>query len=169
MFSLHHNDCRKILPTIADSTIDSICCDPPYHLMNPAGGFLSHSWDGTGIAHSVEMWRECLRVLKPGGHLLAFSSARTYHRMACAIEDAGFQIRDQLMCIFSSGFCKSLNIAKAIDETSGVDLFRLGTWLRDLRKLKGIASNDLSALFVKIVVTLFKQPALLLYSPDVPD
>ncbi len=88
-----------------DNTFDSIVTDPPYEL-----GFMGKSWDSTGIAYSVEMWREALRVLKPGGHLLAFSGSRTYHRMTCAIEDAGFEVRDQIMWVYGSGFPKSHNL-----------------------------------------------------------
>ena len=95
-----------------DNSVDSIVTDPPYEL-----GFMGKSWDSTGIANSVEMWSEALRVLKPGGHLLAFSGSRTYHRMACAIEDAGFEIRDQIMWVYGSGFPKSHNISKGIDKT----------------------------------------------------
>lgn len=83
-------------------------------------GFMGKAWDGSKIAYSVEMWREALRVLKPGGHLLAFSGSRTYHRMTCAIEDAGFEIRDQIMWVYGSGFPKSLDVSKAIDKTLGV-------------------------------------------------
>jgi site-specific DNA-methyltransferase (adenine-specific) len=97
---------------MADGSVDSIVTDPPYEL-----GFMGKSWDSTGIAYSVEMWTEALRVLKPGGHLLAFSGSRTYHRMAVAIEDAGFQIRDQIMWLYGSGFPKSLNLSKAIEST----------------------------------------------------
>ena len=99
-----------------DNSVDSIVTDPPYEL-----GFMGKSWDSTGIAFNVEVWQEALRVLKPGGHLLAFSGSRTYHRMAVAIEDTGFQIRDQIMWVYGSGFPKSLNIAKAIDKASGFD------------------------------------------------
>ena len=80
---------------------------------------LSCTWDKTGIAYNVELWKECLRVLKPGGHLLSFGGTRTYHRMACAIEDAGFEIRDQIQWIYGSGFPKSQNISKAIDKKLG--------------------------------------------------
>ena len=78
-------------------TIDSIVTDPPYEL-----GFMGKKWDSTGIAYNVELWKECLRVLKPGGHLLAFGGTRTYHRMACAIEDAGFEIRDSIQYFFAT-------------------------------------------------------------------
>lgn len=92
------------MATFPDNSIDAIVTDPPYEL-----GFMGKAWDGSGIAHDVAMWREALRVLKPGGHLLAFAGSRTYHRMACAIEDAGFDIRDQIMWIYGSGFPKSHN------------------------------------------------------------
>ncbi|MCA8242853.1 DNA-methyltransferase [Burkholderia sp. AU32262] len=94
-----------MLKTITDASIDAVVTDPPYEL-----GFMGRAWDRTGIAYDVAMWAECLRVLKPGGHLLAFSAARTYHRMACAIEDAGFELRDQIMWIYGSGFPKSKNL-----------------------------------------------------------
>ncbi len=149
-FNLHQGDCREVLPTLPDNSIESICCDPPYHLKNPRGGFLASAWDSSDISFSVPMWQQCLRVLKPGGYLLAFGGARTYHRSACAIEDAGFEIRDQLMWLYAdSAMNKSLNIAKAIDETSGVDLSQFGPWLREQRKQRGIASNDLSVHFSK--------------------
>jgi hypothetical protein len=82
---------------------------------------MGKSWDSTGVAYDVTVWQECLRVLKPGGHLLAFGGSRTYHRLAVAIEDAGFQIRDQIMWVYGSGFPKSLNISKAIDKAAGAE------------------------------------------------
>jgi site-specific DNA-methyltransferase (adenine-specific) len=99
-----------------EASIDAIVTDPPYEL-----GFMGKSWDSTGIANSVAMWREALRVLKPGGHLLAFSGTRTYHRMACAIEDAGFEIRDQIGWAYATGFPKSLDVSKAIDKAAGAE------------------------------------------------
>ena len=113
-FTLYHGDNREVLKELADNSIDSIVTDPPYEL-----GFMGKSWDASGIAFNIEVWQECLRVLKPGGHLLAFSGSRTYHRMAVAIEDAGFEIRDQIMWIYGSGFPKSLDISKAIDKYNG--------------------------------------------------
>ena len=107
-------DCRGILRTLPAESVDSIVTDPPYEL-----GFMGKAWDGTGIANDVGMWREVLRVLKPGAHLLAFSGSRTYHRMVCAIEDAGFEIRDQIMWLYGSGFPKSLDVPKAIDKAAG--------------------------------------------------
>ena len=106
--TLLKGDCLDTLKTLPDCSVDSIVTDPPYEL-----GFMGKSWDNSGIAYSVEMWSEALRILKPGGHLLAFGGTRTYHRMACAIEDAGFEIRDQIMWVYGSGFPKSHNIGKA--------------------------------------------------------
>ena len=98
-------DCREIIATLPDCSIDSIVTDPPYEL-----GFMGKKWDATGIAYDVNLWLECLRVIKPGGHLLAFGGTRTYHRMTCAIEDAGFEIRDCIGWLYSSGFPKSHNL-----------------------------------------------------------
>lgn len=117
-----HGDCRALMAAMVENSIDCIATDPPYELTSarpggrsPAtkgkvmGGFMGMKWDATGIAYDVEMWAEALRVLKPGGILVAFSHARTYHRMACAIEDAGFEIRDQIMWLYGSGFPKGGN------------------------------------------------------------
>ena len=112
---IHIGSNLDVLPTLPDNSIDSIVTDPPYEL-----GFMGKSWDSTGIAYNVGLWRECLRVLKPGGHLLAFSGSRTYHRMTCAIEDAGFEVRDQMMWVYGSGFPKSHNISKALDKAEEV-------------------------------------------------
>lgn len=94
-------DCRHGLAMLPDNSVHAVVCDPPYEI-----GFMGKSWDSTGVAFDPATWRECLRVLKPGGHLLAFSGSRTYHRMAVAIEDAGFIIRDQIMWIYGSGMNK---------------------------------------------------------------
>jgi DNA modification methylase len=104
-YVLLHGDCIERLKQIPDASIDSIVTDPPYEL-----GFMGKKWDATGIAYSVALWTEALRVLKPGGHLLAFGGTRTYHRMTCAIEDAGFEVRDCLQWLYGTGFPKSLNI-----------------------------------------------------------
>lgn len=135
-FELHEGDCRQVMKPLGDCSVDSIVTDPPYELTankrggtgiaslnlnSPAGrsrvttGFMSHKWDATGAPFDVRTWSECLRVLKPGGYLLAFGGTRTYHRLACAIEDAGFEIRDQLQWLYGSGFPKSLNVARSID------------------------------------------------------
>jgi DNA modification methylase len=104
-------DCRESMATLEAESVDAVVCDPPYEL-----GFMGKKWDASGIAYDLEVWRQALRVLKPGGHLLAFSGSRTYHRMACAIEDAGFDVRDQIMWLYGSGFPKSLDVSKAIDK-----------------------------------------------------
>ena len=109
-------DCRAQMATLPDASVDAIVTDPPYEL-----GFMGKSWDASGIAYDGEVWRQALRVLKPGGHLLAFSGSRTYHRMVVAIEDAGFEIRDQIMWLYGSGFPKSHDVSKAIDREAGVE------------------------------------------------
>jgi len=109
---LLNGDCLDKLKELENNSIDSIVTDPPYGL-----SFMGKKWDYD--VPSVEIWQECLRVLKPGGHLLAFAGSRTYHRMAVRIEDAGFDIRDQIMWIYGSGFPKSHNVALAIDKQSG--------------------------------------------------
>jgi site-specific DNA-methyltransferase (adenine-specific) len=107
-----HGDCLDVLKTLPDNSIDSIVTDPPYGL-----SFMGKKWDYD--VPSVEIWAECLRVLKPGGYLLAFAGTRTQHRMAVRIEDAGFEIRDMIAWVYGSGFPKSHNIALAIDKASG--------------------------------------------------
>jgi hypothetical protein len=109
--TVYLGDNREVLKTIPNDSVDSIVTDPPYEL-----GFMGKKWDNTGIAYNVDLWIELLRVLKPGGHLLAFGGTRTYHRMAVAIEDAGFEIRDSIHWIYGSGFPKSLDVGKAIDK-----------------------------------------------------
>ncbi|NMV37225.1 DNA-methyltransferase [Ralstonia insidiosa] len=104
-FELHCGDSIEVMGTMAEGSVDAVVTDSPYGL-----GFMGKGWDKTGIANSVDMWSQVLRVLKPGGHLLAFSGSRTYHRMACAIEDAGFELRDQIMWLYGSGFPKSRNL-----------------------------------------------------------
>jgi site-specific DNA-methyltransferase (adenine-specific) len=122
---LINSDCIIAMKEMPDNSVDSIVTDPPYEL-----GFMGKSWDSTGIANSVEMWSEALRVLKPGGHLIAFSGSRTYHRMAVAIEDAGFEIRDQIMWVYGSGFPKSHNISKGIDKAAGAEREVIGQKVR---------------------------------------
>jgi site-specific DNA-methyltransferase (adenine-specific) len=117
-----HGDCVELMRQMPDNSVDAIVTDPPYEL-----GFMGKQWDGAGIAYSLEMWGEALRVLKPGGHLLAFGGTRTYHRMACAIEDAGFEIRDSIHWVYGSGFPKSLDVSKAIDKAAGAEREVVGT------------------------------------------
>jgi DNA modification methylase len=115
-YQILHGNNLDILPTLADNSIDSIVTDPPYEL-----GFMGKKWDSSGIAYSVELWQQCLRVLKPGGHLLSFGGTRTYHRVAVAIEDAGFELRDSIAWLYGSGFPKSLDVSKAINKAAGVE------------------------------------------------
>ena len=105
-YTLHHGDCLEVLRTLPDASVDAVVCDPPYGL-----SFMGKRWDYDVPA--VEVWAECLRVLKPGGHLLAFAGTRTQHRMAVRIEDAGFDIRDLIAWVYGSGFPKSLNLEGA--------------------------------------------------------
>jgi site-specific DNA-methyltransferase (adenine-specific) len=136
---LHGADCRDVLRGLADNSIDSVVTDPPYALVSivkrfgkpgsapangdvynrSARGFMGKTWDTGEVAFAVEFWAEVLRVLKPGGHVVAFSGTRTYHRMAVAIEDAGFEIRDQLGWLYGSGFPKSHDVQKAIQKAKG--------------------------------------------------
>ncbi len=110
-------DCRLRLKDIPNSTIDAVVTDPPYEL-----GFMAKSWDASGVAYNISVWEEILRVLKPGGHLLSFGGTRTYHRMVCAVEDAGFEIRDQLQWLYGQGFPKNMDISKAIDSKLGATI-----------------------------------------------
>jgi len=114
MFKLYNGDCLEVLRKCPDNYIDAIVTDPPYGL-----SFMGKKWDYD--VPSVEIWKECLRVLKPGGHLLAFGGTRTYHRLVVAIEDAGFEIRDQIQWIYGQGFPKSQDISKAIDKAAGAE------------------------------------------------
>ena len=119
MIDLRNGDCLEVLRALADNSIDAVVTDPPYGL-----SFMGKKWDYD--VPSVEIWRECLRVLKPGGHLLSFAGTRTQHRMACNIEDAGFEIRDMIAWVYGSGFPKSLNIGKAVDKLQGNERKVLG-------------------------------------------
>lgn len=115
-YKIYNGDMLDMLQVIKPESIDAIVCDPPYEL-----GFMNKSWDSTGIAFKKETWQNCFEVLKPGGYLLAFGGSRTYHRIACAIEDAGFEIRDCIMYLYGCGFSKSYNIGLAIDKKNGID------------------------------------------------
>jgi DNA modification methylase len=138
-----HGDCVDLMRGMPDCSVDAIVTDPPYEL-----GFMGKQWDGAGIAYSLEMWGEALRVLKPGGHLLAFGGTRTYHRMACAIEDAGFEIRDSIHWVYGSGFPKSLNIGKAIDKRRDErheEALTVTVPMAEAMKAKGLTRRDLNA------------------------
>lgn len=120
--TLYPGDCLEVMPTLAADSVDSIVTDPPYGL-----SFMGKDWD-----HGVPgepFWREALRVAKPGAHLLAFGGTRMFHRLAVAIEDAGWEIRDTVMWVYGSGFPKSLNVSKAIDKAAGAEREVVGTKL----------------------------------------
>lgn len=112
---LRLGDCRYIMAELEDNSIEAVVCDPPYEL-----GFLNRKWDSSGIAYDPEVWAQCYRALKPGGYLLAFGGARTYHRLACAIEDTGFIIHPVLGWLHGQGFPKAMNLSKMIDK-AGLD------------------------------------------------
>jgi site-specific DNA-methyltransferase (adenine-specific) len=109
---IYNGDNVEVLRTLPDNSVDSVVTDPPYGLK-----FMGKQWDYD--VPSVELWKECYRVLKPGGYLLSFGSSRTYHRMAVKVEDAGFEIRDQIMWVYGSGFPKSHNVGLSIDKLLG--------------------------------------------------
>jgi predicted RNA methylase len=113
-------DCLEVMPTIPANSIDAVVTDPPYGL-----SFMGKAWDH-GVP-GVPFWEAALRVMKPGAYLLAFGGTRTFHRLTCAIEDAGFQVRDCLMWLYGSGFPKSLDVSKAIDKAAGAKRVDLGT------------------------------------------
>ena len=129
------------------NSIDAIVTDPPYGLK-----FMGKEWDDAGDGQQQQEWHrlwavEALRVLKPGGHLLAFGGSRTYHRLASAVEDAGFEIRDQIMWLYGSGFPKSLNVGKAIDKHGGESVAWFGPWFREWRRLNGVSQKEVARLF----------------------
>jgi len=124
MLKICLNDCLTFMKTMDDNSVDSIVTDPPYGL-----SFMGKKWDYD--VPSVEVWQECLRVLKPGGHLLAFAGTRTQHRMAVRIEDAGFEIRDMIAWVYGSGFPKSLDVSKAIDKAAGAEREVVGSRVAD--------------------------------------
>ena len=125
-WTIHHGDCREVMATLDAGSVDAIVTDPPYGL-----SFMGKGWDH-GVP-GVEFWTEALRVAKPGAHLLAFGGTRTYHRLACAIEDAGWEIRDCVMWVYGSGFPKSHDVSKAIDKAAGAEREVVGIdheWIR---------------------------------------
>ena len=149
-YKIINGDSLKVLDTFEDNYFDSCITDPPYGLTTitkrfgkensaPAQygndgsfarlskGFMGKEWDGSGIEYNVEFWKKVYRVLKPGSFLLAFGGSRTFYRIACAIEDAGFEIRDTIMWLYGSGFPKSMNIGLAIDKKNGIESEVVGT------------------------------------------
>ena len=120
--TVHHGDSREVLKGFDTASVDSVVCDPPYGL-----NFMGKRWDTGETAFDPLFWVEVLRVLKPGGHLIAFSGTRTYHRLACAIEDAGFEMRDMIAWLYGSGFPKSHDVSKGIDKAAGAVREVVGT------------------------------------------
>jgi DNA modification methylase len=154
--TLHAGDSRDVVAVMSDCSVDSLVCDPPYALTsivkrfansprseatenteNPYGrtgrGFMGERWDTGDTAHTVEFWRECYRVLKPGGFVLAFGGTRTYHRLATAIENAGFEIRDMVQWLYGSGFPKSHDVGNGFDKSLD--------WFDDDEIAKGMCSH----------------------------
>lgn len=115
--TVHHGDCLEVMAGMPENSVDAIVTDPPYGL-----GFMGKKWDG--LPPSLEWAEACYRVLKPGGHIAAFGGTRTWHRLAVAIEDAGFEMRDSLAWLYGSGFPKSLDMSKAIDKHAEGDMRR---------------------------------------------
>jgi DNA modification methylase len=170
--TLHEGDCLEAMAQIAENSIDACVCDPPYHLQSihkrfaakgrdetseryaagPYGrhakGFMGKAWDGGDVAFQPETWAAVYRVLKPGAHLLAFGGTRNYHRLVCAIEDAGFEVRNCIVYAFGSGFPKNLDVSKAIDQRLGAEREVIGfdrsKW-RDASNYKGEKYSEMSA------------------------
>ena len=138
-YTLYHGNMLDMDEVIAPNSIDSIVTDPPYEL-----NFMNKGWDNSGIAFQKETWSKCYNALKPGGHLLAFGGSRTFHRIACAIEDAGFEIRDTIMWLYGSGFPKSMNIGLSVDKENGTESKVVGSRKdHDIRN-NNYANNDVS-------------------------
>ena len=135
---IYNGDNIQVLKTLPDNSVDSVVTDPPYGLK-----FMGKKWDYD--VPSVELWKECYRVLKPGGYLLSFGSSRTYHRMAVKVEDAGFEIRDQIMWVYGTGFPKSHNIGKAIDKDNGKskNLKKWSKYFDSICKIKHISNEEI--------------------------
>lgn len=145
MYEVEHGDLRLVLPTLAENSFDACVTDPPYHLTGKTGGkrgFMGKEWDGGDIAFRPETWAHAYRVLKPGAYLLAFGGTRTWHRIAVAIEDAGFEIRDSLMWLYGEGMPHSTATDKAIDEAKGVTHLRPKAGSRILTGNAGISTAE---------------------------
>ena len=137
---IHCMDCLEGMKQLEDNSIDTLISDPPYGL-----SFMGKKWDYD--VPSIEIWKEALRVLKPGGTALIFAGSRTQHRMAVNVEDAGFILKDCIMWIYGSGFPKSLNIGKQIDKIGGKDISWFGKWLREFRIKNSLSQKEISKLF----------------------
>ena len=127
--TIYHGDCREVMAQLPANSVDAIVSDPPYGI-----SFMGRSWDHA--VPGIDFWKAALRVVKPGGHMCAFGGTRLYHRLMCAIEDAGWEIRDCLMWVYGGGFPKSHDVSQAIDKHFGVEREVVGT------KMSGIANKD---------------------------
>lgn len=137
-YKLYQGNMLEMLDDIDENSIDSIVTDPPYEL-----NFMGKGWDNAGVSFQSDTWKKCYEVLKPGGYLLAFGGSRTFHRIACAIEDAGFEIRDTIMWLYGAGFPKSMNVGKQLEKRLEDEKTKQNTehdlrfmWERDLQKTK---------------------------------
>lgn len=141
-YTLHLGDCLDSIRAMPDNSVDAIVTDPPYGL-----SFMGKRWDYD--VPSVDVWAECLRVLKPGGHLLAFAGTRTQHRMVVRIEDAGFEIRDMIAWVYGSGFPKSLDVSKAIDKRGGNPglTAQIGAAIKAAREARGLSASECDRVF----------------------
>jgi DNA modification methylase len=169
---LHPGDCLDVLARLEECSVDSCVTDPPYHLTSivqrfgsatakpvrvpdinavncikaaharAAAGFMGKQWDGGAIAFDPDTWRAVFRVLKPGAHLVAMGGTRTFHRMACAIEDAGFEIRDTISWLYGSGFPKSHDVSKGIDRAAGVAREVVGNTAETSGRTIGLGTSD---------------------------
>lgn len=140
-YKLYQGNMLDMLEVIEPNTIDSIVTDPPYEL-----NFMGKGWDNSGIAFQPDTWKKCYEVLKDGGYLLAFGGSRTFHRIACAIEDAGFEIRDTIMWLYGSGFPKSMDISKQIDKknkNTKDEYVKFGNWLQEHREKQNLSRLQL--------------------------
>lgn len=141
-YKLYNGNMLDLLEVIDKESIDAVLTDPPYEL-----NFMGKGWDNSGIAFQPDTWQKCYEVLKPGGYLLAFGGSRTFHRIACAIEDAGFEIRDTIMWLYGSGFPKSMDISKQLDKRNGRNINTdFMNYLIENRKKKGLSINKVAEL-----------------------
>jgi DNA modification methylase len=144
-YTIYNQSCLDLMDSLEENSIDCIVTDPPYEI-----GFMGKAWDNTGIAFNIDTWKKALRVLKPGGYLLAFNHSRTFHRMMVAIEDAGFELRDTIMYLYGSGFPKSHNISKAIDKSLGhsrEDELEFANHIKKTREHNNITLKEFNNIF----------------------
>ncbi|MHA1360879.1 MAG: DNA-methyltransferase [Candidatus Helarchaeota archaeon] len=148
---IYQGDCREVMKTLADDSIDTVLTDSPYGL-----GFMGKDWD-KGVP-GIAFWKEMLRVAKPGAILLSMGGTRTYHRMDCAIEDAGWEVFDMIEWMYGSGFPKSHNISKAMDKKAGVEREVVGYGKRNERDIKSYGGNSTST-FAENTIKALEQTA----------